>query len=405
MDRTERQKLCMKRWLQSGGKGSVVACTGFGKTRLALDLADAFISKNPQAQLLVVVPTQVLKDQWITQIDERGLGLNICVEVINTVIKYDWTVDMLILDEAHRAAAQQMIQIFDKVQYSYILCLTGTMERLDMRHLLLSKYAPICDRITLEEAEKEGWVAVHKEYAVMLNVDLTEYNQWNSRFNKAFAFFNFEFDIAMKAATDYTVRSKIAKQLGVDVKMVSAMGMEFVRSLKARKEFIMNHPKKIEIARKIIEARKNHKIITFSGTIKQSEAIGTGWVMHSKKSKKLNAETIEQFNKAQCGVLNTSKAADEGVDIAGVDTEIILHTDSSKIRKGQRLGRAVRFEEGKVAEIFTLIIAGTQETKWLANSRTSKVITITEEQLDKVLAGEDIQTREREYTENIEFRF
>jgi NACalpha-BTF3-like transcription factor len=80
----------------------------------------------------------------------------------------------------------------------------------------------------------------------------------------------------MKAATDYTVRSKIAKQLGVDVKMVSAMGMEFVRSLKARKEFIMNHPKKIEIARKIIEARKNHKIITFSGTIKQSEAIGTG---------------------------------------------------------------------------------------------------------------------------------
>jgi ERCC4-related helicase len=85
--------------------------------------------------------------------------------------------------------------------------------------------------------------------------------------------------------------------------------------------------------------------------------------MHSKKSKKLNAETIEQFNKAQCGVLNTSKAADEGVDIAGVDTEIILHTDSSKIRKGQRLGRAVRFEEGKVAEIFTLIIAGTQETK------------------------------------------
>ena len=405
MDRTERQKLCMKRWLQSGGKGSVVACTGFGKTRLALDLADAFISKNPQAQLLVVVPTQVLKDQWITQIDERGLGLNICVEVINTVIKYDWTVDMLILDEAHRAAAQQMIQIFDKVQYSYILCLTGTMERLDMRHLLLSKYAPICDRITLEEAEKEGWVAVHKEYAVMLNVDLTEYNQWNSRFNKAFAFFNFQFDVAMKAATDYTVRSKIAKQLGVDVKMVSAMGMEFVRSLKARKEFIMNHPKKIEIARKIIEARKNHKIITFSGTIKQSEAIGIGWVMHSKKSKKLNAETIEQFNKAQCGVLNTSKAADEGVDIAGVDTEIILHTDSSKIRKGQRLGRAVRFEEGKVAEIFTLIIAGTQETKWLANSRTSKVITITEEQLDKVLAGEDIQTREREYTENIEFRF
>lgn len=30
MDRTERQKLCIKRWLGAGGNGCVVACTGFG---------------------------------------------------------------------------------------------------------------------------------------------------------------------------------------------------------------------------------------------------------------------------------------------------------------------------------------------------------------------------------------
>lgn len=30
MDRTERQKLCLKRWLESGGHASIVACTGFG---------------------------------------------------------------------------------------------------------------------------------------------------------------------------------------------------------------------------------------------------------------------------------------------------------------------------------------------------------------------------------------
>lgn len=376
-----------------------------GKTRVALNLIEGFVTKNPQSHTLVVVPTQVLKNQWIEQIDERGLGLNVCVEIINTIVKFDWTIDLLVIDEIHRCLAQTLIKVFDRVQYSYILGLTGTLERLDMRHLLLDKYAPVCDRITLEEAEQEGWVATHKEYAVMLNVDLTEYNSWNARFNKAFAFFNFEFDVAMKAATSPTVRSKIAKELGVDVKMVAAMGMEFVRSLKARKEFIANHPKKIEIAKKIIAARKDHKIITFSSTIKQSEQIGVGWVMHSKKSKKINAETIKQFNEVQSGVLNTSKAADEGVDLAGIDVEIILHTDSSKIRKGQRLGRSLRFKEGKIAEIFTLIIAGTQETKWLANSKVSKIITINEEQLDKILAGEKVETREREYNENIEFRF
>ena len=30
MDRTERQKECLKRWLKSGGKASIEACTGFG---------------------------------------------------------------------------------------------------------------------------------------------------------------------------------------------------------------------------------------------------------------------------------------------------------------------------------------------------------------------------------------
>lgn len=405
MTRTERQKECLKRWLKSNGKGTIVASTGFGKTRVALNLVDAFITKNETASVLVVVPTQVLKDQWIEQIDERGLGMNTRVEIINSVIKLNWTCDLLIIDEAHRSVAESLSRIFDCVTYKYILALTGTLERLDMRHIILEKYAPVCDRITIEEAEKNGWVAPHKEYVVMINTDLTEYNSWNARFNKAFAFFDYDFNLAMRAATDFKIRSVIAKRLGVETKAVVAMAMEFVRSLKARKEFIANHPKKLEIARKIIEARKDKKIITFSATIKQAEEIGVGYVLHSKKSKKQNQQTIEEFNAAKSGVLNTSKSADEGVDIAGVSVEIILNTDSSKIRKGQRVGRSIRFEEGKTAEIFTLIISGTQETKWLANSKTSKLITITEDQLDKILSGDSVETRERTYSENLELRF
>jgi len=131
--------------------------------------------------------------------------------------------------------------------------------------------------------------------------------------------------------------------------------------MKLRKEFIYNHPKKLEVARKILEARSGCKALTFSATIKQAEAIGVGYTVHSKQKKKENAQIIEAFNSDPTGVLNTSKACDEGVDIQGVNLEVILHTDSSKIRKGQRLGRSVRYEEGKVAEIFTLVLRGTQE--------------------------------------------
>ena len=30
MDRTERQKLCIKRWLEAGAASTIVASTGFG---------------------------------------------------------------------------------------------------------------------------------------------------------------------------------------------------------------------------------------------------------------------------------------------------------------------------------------------------------------------------------------
>ena len=324
---------------------------------------------------------------------------------MNTVIKRDWSTDLLVLDEVHLCLAEQMIQVFQKVQYKYILCLTGTLERLDMRHLLIDKYAPVCDRIGIEEAEQNGWVSPHKEYVVMLDVDLTEYKELNRKFNNTFSFFNYDFELAMSCATNAIFRNKWAKQNGYNVKTVTAMAMTFMRTMKSRKDFILNHPKKLEVARKILAARTDKKCLTFSATIKMAEEIGTGFVMHSKKSKRQNQETLEAFNSCKHGVMNTSKAAETGIDIPGINTEIILYTNSSKIRKTQVLGRSIRHEEGKVAEIFTLILKNTQEVTWFANSRTSKVITINEEQLDKILAGESIETRERNYTENLEFRF
>jgi superfamily II DNA or RNA helicase len=125
----------------------------------------------------------------------------------------------------------------------------------------------------------------------------------------------------------------------------------------------MSHPKKIEIARKILDARTNKKCITFSATIKDAEklALKNEYVLHSKKSKKQNETIINNFNDVKTGVLHSSKAADCGVDIKGLSVGIILSTDSSKIRKNQRNGRVCRMEEGKQAEIFTLLIRGTQE--------------------------------------------
>lgn len=179
-----------------------------------------------------------------------------------------------------------------------------------------------------------------------------------------------------------------------------------MRCLRLRKQFVQSHPKKIEIARKIINARKDKKILTFSATIADAEKIGTGLVLHSKQSKKQNEKILEEFKQMKSGVINSSKALVTGCDIEGLDTEIILSINSSKITKTQSVGRAIRFSPGKKAEIFTLIIAGTQEFGWWRNSKTSSnYVIIDEEQLDDILAGNEIQSRKIDDNSNINFRF
>ena len=140
--------------------------------------------------------------------------------------------------------------------------------------------------------------------------------------------------------------------------------VRFMQLLQSRKAFINNHPKKIEIARKIMAARQDKKIITFSNNIKMAEAIENGKNVYSGKiSKKKGRVLIEEFNAQEVGVMHTIKKADEGLDIRGLSVAIILGTDSSETKARQRRGRTVRKENDKIAEVFYIVLKNTVEEK------------------------------------------
>ena len=382
------------------------ALASVDKTKLAIDIINLLVKKNQDILVLIVVPTEVLKDQWFEKLVENNLLSNCKIEIINSAIKTPQVVDLLIIDEIHGVPSEHFIKIFEVIKYKLLLGLTGTLERLDGREALIKKYASVCDKVTIEEAEKNGWVSPLKEYVVMIKTDLTEYNELNKRFNAYFSYFGWDFQTAMKSVQDVFFRRKWCKENNLNFKEATAMTYDWMRCLRLRKQFVQSHPKKIEIARKIINARKDKKILTFSATIADAEKIGTGLVLHSKQSKKQNEKILEKFKTQSSSVLNTSKSCDVGVDIPGLECGIILSVDSSKIRKGQRYGRLCRFSPGKKAELFTLIIAGTQEFGWWRNSKTSSnYVIIDEEQLDDILAGNEIQSRKIDDNSNINFRF
>ena len=406
ISRTERQKEGIRKWINSGGCGTLVYATGVGKTRCASMAIQLLLKSKPDAKVRIIVPTNVLKKQWLDDyINPLGFTKNCIVEVINSAIMHESSCDLLVLDECHAYASDSFSAIFDCVTYSMILCLTATLERLDGKEILIKRYAPVCDMITLQEAESNGWVSSFKNYLVLLDVDLTEYRELDKKFNAYFSFFNWDYAAAMRCLSDWKYRNAYARQLGVTPKDVIAASADWMRTLQARKQFIMSHPHKVEVCKKILEARKDKKCITFSATIKDAEDLGVGYVLHSKQSKKLNEAVMAKFNTDKTGVLCTSKACDVGVDVKGLSVGIIMSIDSSKIRKSQRLGRICRAEPGKQAEMFTLAIKGTQEVKWFANSNTVDVIVIDETQLNDVLAGKEIQTRKHELITDIKFRF
>ena len=310
---------------------------------------------------------------------------------------------MIILDEIHRYASDVFSLIFKNVGYKYILGLTATFERLDGKEVFISKYCPVIDTITLEDALANGWVSPYIEYEVLIDVDnIEEWNNMNKEFTEHYEFFNYDWNLinTMKGPTGWKNRQAyrdricptdaseaVRKQILTNI-TYHAMG--FMRLMQARKKFITEHPKKVELTRKIIEARLDKKIVTFSKKVSIAEQIGYGDVYTGKVSKKRGANILENFNNQVAGVLNSCEKINEGLDVKGLSVAIILGLDSAKLKAVQRVGRVIRYEPGKQAEIFNLILNNTVETKWFSTSHPDGNYKVIDEAgLEKVLRGED----------------
>ena len=407
MTRTERQQESVKRWLAHKGKGTIVGATGYGKTRCALMAIKALLNKYPQFRILVVVPTEALQKQWLGHIDEWGFQFNVEVVIINTCVKHNWQCDLLILDEIHRDAAEEFSKVFKQVKYRIILGLTATIERLDGKHLLIQKYCPVVDDIPTLECLVNGWISEYKEYQVLIDVDnIDYYKSLNKEWIQHFEFFQYDFNLAMsmvKPKVGWQNKLKFRDELykGNDENMkkqvlasINYHSAGFIRTMTARKSFIYNHPKKIEIARKIMEAKYGSKIITFSTNVEMAEAIENGQNVYTgKTAKKKGRVMLEDFISGNIKTLHSCKKLDEGFDCPDASVAIILGFDSSETKSTQRRGRVVRKFEDKVAEIYYIVINNTQETKWFkdSHSKTNNYITIDEMGLEKVLRGENPQ--------------
>lgn len=416
MTRDERQEESVRKWLQAKGKSTIVAATGVGKTRIAIKCIQKVRTKYPELSVLILVPTELLKNQWIEELDKWGLGINTDVQVMMGASKREYQCDMLVIDEAHRVNSEIIANVFKVVKYKLILGLTATFERLDGRHEILAKYAPVCDTITMEEALLNGWISKYRDYVVLIDVDdIGIYKQYNKEFTEHFEFFQFDFNKAMSMIGPSGLKNRLTYRdelcNGDDskkkeiLKAITYHATGFIRAIQSRKKFVQEHPEKLRIAEEIIKCRSNHKIITFSANTKMAESFSTGFVYTGKTGKKKNRITLEEFSSLETGVLNTVKLAEEGMNLPDLSVGIMLGVNSSKTKAVQTLGRVVRLSKNKTAEFFTLVINDTVETEWMKKSRIDDNFTIIDaDNLIKLLKGEPWEPYKKKI-KNFTFRF
>lgn len=413
--RDQRQNESVDKWMKFKGRASVVAATGTGKTYIAIKAIKRLRKRYPNLDVLVLVPTTALKTQWEDTLAENGITNNVSIQVMMGASQKKNTCELLIIDECHRISSNKLFNVFNNVKYKAILGLTATFERLDGRDQLLAKYAPVCDEIPIEVAMANGWVSQYKDYVVIIEVpDIQTYKEYNREFVEHFEFFGFSWPTVMslvgkdgfKKRKEYTNQiCKNPNEWKNVFKQVTYHSVGLMRTLKLRKAFIANHPDKIRIARKIIAARNDKKIITFCSSVKVAESIGVGYVFTGKDGKKKNRITLEEFMKQPAGVLNSCKIAEEGISLGDLSVGIMLGVNSSKTKQVQTLGRVLRLAPGKKAEFFTIVIKDTAESEWMKNSRSNtNYEIIDEEALDHILKNEPYENYKRKL-QKLNFRF
>lgn len=185
----QRQLDIVCRWNDNGCKGIVEACTGFGKSFVAIICLWLFNHLRPGTTVLVVLPTDYLRSQWMKNLKKYSLNnIDVKLVTVHTAIKKNWDVDLLVCDEVHRYAANEWIRVFHKVKYEWSLGLSGTLEREDARHYLLFKHVgEVIDVVTYAEAKESSWVtdALIIDYGIKLSAErMAEYREIDEQFSR-----------------------------------------------------------------------------------------------------------------------------------------------------------------------------------------------------------------------------
>ena len=366
--KNEYQKKALNAWRNAGYKGSVICGTGFGKSRIGvLAVAHTINNFTCSSGALVLVPTVQLQEQFKEEFTKWGYEHildDVDIICYQSAYKYvDKHYDIVICDEIHLGLSPEHRKFFINNTYGRILCMTATLPEEPEYRAILATLAPTIYNLSLDECVDLALVAPYKILCIPLDLseeERTEYKKINNSFGyhkQRLGFGAFDTAKAILADGNATAEDK-------------ATAFQFFACIRKRKKIIDHASAKVSKLQSIIVNHLDTQILVFGGsnafTDELCAAIDDRAVSyHSAKTTKQKKNALQRFNDGDADVLCSTKALNQGFNVPNASVGVICGLTSKSLSMIQRLGRLLRFQEGKTGQVYILYIQDSQEEKWL----------------------------------------
>lgn len=380
-------------WEEAGYSGVVEAITGTGKTQVGIAAIHEVLAQGGNA--VVIVPTQVLLQQWAekikndlprakvgTHFGERHDSFETCnviVSVVNTLRERPLNpggLGLLIADEAHRyGSASNALALSPNFQRR--LALSGSFERQDdgVDDVLVPYFGQTVKDYSYEDALADrvvspfhlGLVGVEfstderhafQEATSRLGEatrDLQEFYEYPERWQDFFgnvnqtlkaakrnASWGDEAQLCIKYMDAFSERRGILAEAREKYKFVSQLGRAFGQ---LNGTLVFGETK---------DSAEHLAALLSADTVARA--------LSSSHSSRERQQVLRDFGNGNIKVICTPRILDEGVDVPEAELAVVIATSQTKRQLIQRMGRVIRLKaDGRHARLLLMYVIDTPE--------------------------------------------
>lgn len=271
--------------------------------------------------------------------------------------------DIVIADEIHDSLTEQYSKFYFNNKYDMLIGLSATISRGTIvkedeenkltKGMLLDELCPVVYTLNQVKAIDLGLIAPYNVLVLEQSLDSVE--AYVKAGTKAKPFLSTE----QSSYNYYDNQFKQALFLSDTNPRKEFMILNYSRK---RAQVLWGKKSKIRATREILE-RVNKKTVVFGNDLGSLSQI-TPYLVSSKNNKVKNDRIINDFNNNKIREIGSFKMLKQGANLTGASLCILHSYYSVKKDYIQRLGRVLRVEPGKVANIVILVTTGTQEESW-----------------------------------------